>query len=30
MSNMSGYSKEIDHILARVARIEKRLGLTVK
>jgi len=27
VDNMSGYSKEIDHALARIARIEKHLGI---
>ena len=28
VENMSGFSKEIDHALERIARIEKHLGLT--
>lgn len=30
VDNMSGYSKEIDHALARIARIEKHLGIDTK
>ena len=30
VDNISGYSKEIDHALARIARIEKHLGINTK
>ena len=30
IGNMSGYSKEIDHPITRVARIEKHLGMVSK
>ena len=30
VDNMSGYSKEIDHALARISRIEKHLGIDMK
>ena len=30
VENMSGFSKEIDHALERIARIEKHLGLDKK
>jgi hypothetical protein len=30
IDNTTGYSKEIDHALARVARIERHLGIDTK
>jgi len=30
VDNTTGYSKEIDHALARIARIEKHLGINTK
>ena len=30
VANISGYGKEIDHALARIARIERRLGIDTK